>query len=152
LSFGHRLVDHLNVGAISGLLIAIAGYFWANRLIPAAMPGREQWEINSFLILWLIAFLHPILRPLKRAWMEQLVLGGMLFAAIPLLSVLTGNAHLGMTIPNGNWVVAGFDLTCLATGLALLETARRLSIRREAKGRRAIKAREANTAVLAAAK
>lgn len=126
LSFGHRLVDHLNVGAVAGLIVAVGAYFWANRLLPAPMDDRPDWEIYSFFIVWLATFLHPLLRPLKKAWIEQLVLGGLLFAAIPLLNAATVRSHLGVTIPAGNWLVAGFDLVCLLFGIALLHTAIRV--------------------------
>ncbi|MEO7470066.1 MAG: PepSY-associated TM helix domain-containing protein [Sphingobium limneticum] len=126
LPFGHRLVDHLNVGAVAGLIVAVGAYFWSNRLLPVGIGDRADWEIYSFFIIWLATFLHPLLRPLKKAWIEQLVVGGLLFAAIPLLNAATVQSHLGVTIPAGNWLIAGFDLVCLLFGMALLHTAVRV--------------------------
>jgi uncharacterized iron-regulated membrane protein len=126
LPFGHRLVDHLNVGAIAGLIVATGAYFWANRLLPAGIGNRAEWEINSFFLVWLATFLHPLARPLKRAWIEQLLLGGALFVAIPLLNAVTTDSHLGVTLLSGNWLLAGFDLVSLIFGAALLHTAVKL--------------------------
>src|SRR5690606_33976884 len=39
--FGHRLVEVLNIGTVAGLPLAIAGYFWANRLLPAELAQRS---------------------------------------------------------------------------------------------------------------
>src|SRR5690606_28144296 len=44
---GHRLVESLNVAGIAGLPLAIAAYFWANRLLPVPMQARAEWEINA---------------------------------------------------------------------------------------------------------
>lgn len=118
--FGHRLADWLNTGAVAGLLAAVAAYFWANRLLPAGMSGRADWEIGVFFTVWAAAFLHPPLRPPHRAWAEQLWTAAALFAALPVLNALTAPAsHLGRTLPAGHWLLAGTDLVMLATGLLL---------------------------------
>ncbi len=39
--------------------------------------------------------------------------GAALFAALPILNALTTQTHLGITLAQGNWVYAGFDLTML---------------------------------------
>lgn len=45
MSFGHQLVEKLNIATIAGLPFAIAMYFWANRLIPVPFDGRADWEV-----------------------------------------------------------------------------------------------------------
>ncbi|OBR54703.1 hypothetical protein A6456_37425 [Paraburkholderia tropica] len=139
--FGHRLVDVLNVGSIAGLTLAVAGYFWSNRLLPAALPGRAGWEVKCFFLVWLCAFIHPMLRPLKRAWIDQFVAAGLLLACLPVLDLMTSKASLAVTIPAKNWIVAGFDLTVCVLGLALLQIARQISSHR---GRRSHGARVAD--------
>jgi hypothetical protein len=37
--------------------------------------------------------------------------------AVPLLNALTTPWHLGVTLITGDWAMAGFDLTCLGSGL-----------------------------------
>lgn len=123
---GHRLVDVLNVGAVSGLAVATAAYFWANRLLAVELQSRAQWEIRAFFLVWLLTLLHPLYRPLKRAWIEQLTLAGLLLACLPVPGLLTGPGSLVATLSTGNWVVAGVDITFSLTGIALLFTAWRV--------------------------
>ncbi|THU05114.1 PepSY domain-containing protein [Lampropedia puyangensis] len=111
---GHRLVEVLNIGAIAGLSIATASYFWLNRLLPATWTERANWEVHGFLIVWLTCLLHPLLRPHRRAWQEQLALATGLFALLPIVNALTGGAALWHSLPQRQWSIAGFDLMMLA--------------------------------------
>lgn len=113
---GHRLVEVLNVAAVGGLSLAVAGYFWANRLLPVDMAARPDAEIQAFFVVWLASLVHAALRPHRAAWREQLALGALLFAALPLLNPLTGGAALPHSLAVGLWPVAGFDLCMLAIG------------------------------------
>ena len=112
--FGHRFVEVLNVGSIAGLSVATAAYFWLNRLIPAELAGRADWEIRGFFIVWLLCALHPLVRSHRNAWRDQLALATILFALLPLLNPLTGGGSLLQTMANNQWSVAGFDLMMLA--------------------------------------
>ncbi len=126
LPFGHRLVDHLNVGAVAGLFVAVAAYFWANRLLPVDLAARNEWEINVFFIVWAIMLLYPLLRPIKKAWIEQFSIAGALFALIPILNAATTSSHLAITIARGQWMIVGFDIVSCVTGLMLFYTAYRI--------------------------
>jgi uncharacterized iron-regulated membrane protein len=119
--FGLRLVEGLNIGAIAGLPIAFATYFWANRLLPVQLEQRPEIEIRCFFIAWAVAALLAQLRPTRRMWQLQLWTGAALFAGIPLLNVATTHSHLGVTLLHGEgpWAVAGFDLIVLALGAGL---------------------------------
>ena len=108
--FGHRFVEVLNVGSIAGLSVATAAYFWLNRLIPAELAGRADWEIRGFFIVWLLCALHPLVRSHRNAWRDQLALATILFALLPVLNPLTGGGSLLQTIANNQWSIAGFDL------------------------------------------
>jgi hypothetical protein len=120
VGWASRLVDGLNVGAIAGLMIAIPSFFWANRLLPVGMSARGQAEIDIFFGVWALAAIAGLAWPTRRMWIVQLAVAAFLFAAIPLLNAATTATHLGVSIPAGLWRVAGFDLTCLALGAALL--------------------------------
>ncbi len=120
VGWGSRLVDGLNVGAIAGLMIALPAYFWANRLLPVGMAARGQAEIDIFFGVWALAAIAGLAWPTRRMWIAQLGVAAFLFGAIPLLNAATTATHLGVSIPAGMWAVAGFDLTCLALGAALL--------------------------------
>ena len=117
--FELRLVEVLNIASMSGLVVAVAAFFWANRLLPVALEGRADWEINSFFIAWGLALLHALLRPGRRAWGEQLMLAAVLFAGLPLLNALTTDTGLHHSIAQGDWLIAALDLTALGCGLFL---------------------------------
>ncbi|UPG73419.1 PepSY domain-containing protein [Roseomonas gilardii subsp. gilardii] len=117
--FGTRLVEHLNLAAIGGLPVAMAAYFWANRLLPADMAGRAEWEIHAFFLAWGACCLHPLLRRGRRGWVEQFTLAALLFAALPVGNLLLGQRPLTETLAAGDWVRVWFDLGLLALGLGL---------------------------------
>jgi len=113
-SLGLRLVERLNVGVLVGLPIGVAAYFWANRLLPVSMAERAEWEAHCLFLTWGWVLLYAALRPIRNAWTESLWLATAAFGLIPVLNWLTTNKHLGETIPHGDWVLAGVDLTLLA--------------------------------------
>ena len=108
--FGFRVVERLNIAAIAGLSIAIAGMLWANRLLPATLPERAAWEIHAFFIVWGLMCVHAVLRPAKKAWLEQLWLATAALALLPLLNVFTTDRPLWHSLAEGDWVFAGVDL------------------------------------------
>ncbi|WP_460117939.1 PepSY-associated TM helix domain-containing protein [Pseudomonas sp. S2_C03] len=117
LPFELRLVQILNIASMAGLMLAVAAFFWANRLLPLGLTGRADWEVNAFFIVWGLSVLHAVVRPGRQAWFEQLALAAVLFGGVPLLNALTTSYHLAATLAQGDWAMAGFDLTCLATGV-----------------------------------
>jgi uncharacterized iron-regulated membrane protein len=117
LHFGVWLVDRLNVGTVIGMPVAIAAYFWANRLLPAGLATRTEWEVHAMYLTMAAMFVWPMLRPLERVRVEMLWLCAAAFALLPVLNGLTTSRHLGVSLPQGDWIMAGFDLTALACGL-----------------------------------
>lgn len=118
--FGHRLVEVLNITAITGLPIACAAYFIANRFIPAQLAERSPLEINMFFIAWLLCLIHAAIRAHRPAWLEQLALAAVLFLFMPILNFLTGGQALWMSIYHGQWMIASFDLVCIILGLIFI--------------------------------
>lgn len=120
-SKGLVFVEQLNVGTIAGLPIAIAAYFWANRLIPAGFETRADWEINCLFIVWLVMLACPFLLSRKwsltQVWAGQLTLAAVLYGLLPALNALTSDQDLVTTILQGDWVMAGFDLSMFAFAL-----------------------------------
>lgn len=136
-SIGFRIVERLNVAGIAGLCLATAGYFWANRLLPADLAGRAEWEIRIFFLVWAATALHALARPVRRGWVEQLGVSALLLAVLPLAGMsglLAGDAR-----------VIGFALVSLATAAGLAHAARRLA-RPAAAGRPAARRRTAMAA------
>ena len=124
---GYRIVEVLNVGIVAGLLVAIGGFFWANRLLPLALSERSFWEIRCFFIVWGLCLLHSLFRRGSiMGWRDQLYGAAFLLAGLPLLNGLTTNSHLLMAVPKGQWAIAGVDLTGLVIGVLLGWTARRV--------------------------
>lgn len=117
--FGLRLVDALNIGAVAGLPIAFAAYFWGNRLLPVQLAERSDAEIKVFFYAWAASLLAAFIWPKRMMWAWQLYVGAALFALIPVLNAFTTQAHLGATIASGDWVLASFDLTMIAFGAML---------------------------------
>ena len=138
VSFGLRLVDGLNLGAIAGLPVAMAAFFWANRLLPVDVAERGEAEIRWFFIVWGATAVLGLLRPTLRMWQAQLALGALLFAGLPVLNAFTGPAPLTVSLRTGPTSVAGFDLVVIALGLGLagaawiVERKRRKSIAKQA--------------------
>ena len=114
---GHRLVEVLNIGTVVGLLVGIAAFFWANRLLPLELEERHEWELHVLFITWLGMLVFAAVRPASRAWTESLWIAAVAFALIPLLNALTTDRHLINSLAAGDWVFAGFDLCMLVFGL-----------------------------------
>jgi len=119
-----RVVEALNIGSIAGLFIGIAAYFAANRLIEPFASGRSALEIKVFFYAWGAALLYAFVRR-RTAWRDLLAAGGLMYVALPVLNAFTTSRHLGISLPAGDWVFAGFDLTVLVSGLLLLWLARK---------------------------
>jgi uncharacterized iron-regulated membrane protein len=126
---GLRLVEKLNVATIIGLPVAIAAYFWANRLLPVETVGRADWEVHVLFLVWLAMFVHAAVRPAGRIWREQCALAALAFGLLPLLNALTTDRHLLASLPAGDWVFAGFDLTMLALGGVFATLSWRMALR-----------------------
>ena len=92
----------MNVATIVGLIMAIGVYFWANRLIPLDVDGRADWEVHCLFLAWILAFVHAMMRPLHRAWVEQCGVCAMVFLGLPVVNALTTSVHLGATLPSGD--------------------------------------------------
>jgi uncharacterized iron-regulated membrane protein len=116
LHFGIWLVDRLNVGTIVGMPISIAAYFWANRLLPLELPARAEWEVHAMYLTMAAMFAWPMVRGPERSRVELLWLCAAAYGLLPVLNALTTTRHLGHSIPQGDWIMAGFDLTALACG------------------------------------
>ena len=115
--FGLRLVEALNIGAIAGLPIAFAAFFWANRLLPVDMAQRADREIACFFGAWALAAVLAQLRPTRAMWRCQLWLGAGLWCGLMPLTLATTEVAL-----------AGFDWVALVVGLLLAGAAWKLKI------------------------
>lgn len=126
--FGFRLVEKLNIGVITGSLAGIAVYFLANRLLPIGLAERAQWEINSLFITWGAILAWGIGRPSRRAWVETLAAGGVLYALVPVVNAITTSRGPLSSLAKGDLVFVSFDLVMLVMAGALLFAARKAAL------------------------
>ena len=127
--FGHRLVESLNLGTIVGLPIAIAAYFWANRLLPVDFAARSQWEVHVMFLVWLATLLYPLSRNIMRGWVDLLWVAAAAYGLLPIINAITTDRHLPHSLEQGDWLFAGVDLTFLITGILFAGTAIKLQQR-----------------------
>lgn len=126
--FGLRLVDALNVCTLVGLSAGVAFYFWANRLLPVDMAERAAWEANAIFLVWGQALLYAWFRnDTRKTWVELSWFAALAYALVPVINLLTTDKHLGVTLPAGDWVLAGFDLVMLGLAAAFVVIAVQVS-------------------------
>ncbi|WP_438971239.1 PepSY-associated TM helix domain-containing protein [Methylophaga sp.] len=133
-SQGSRLVDAMAVTTVTGMVLAAVGMLVANRLLPADLVGKGQWEQTVFWSVWGLAFLHaswrsaPVAQARRNpAWREQAwVLAGLSLSAVVSNWITTGD-HLFKTLfTDTYWPVAGVDLSLIATAGIAAYAARKL--------------------------
>ena len=117
--FGYELVCGLNVGSIAGLMAAMGIYFWANRLVPATVEHRADWEVNAFFVAWAVLLVYGLVDRHRRGWVVQLVAGAVLYLLLPVLNFLTSDLTVLQAWRGHNWPVLGFDGISLLTGVTL---------------------------------
>ena len=135
-SQGVRVVDTLAVASVTGMVLAALGILVANRLLPADLSARGDWERYAFWGTWVLALLHaacrsaPVAQGLPNpAWREQCrAIAAMAVSAVLLNWITTGD-HLLRTIAARYWPVAGFDLSLLVVAAIAVVAARRLKHR-----------------------
>ncbi|NKQ10950.1 PepSY-associated TM helix domain-containing protein [Pseudomonas sp. SST3] len=86
-----RFVESTNVAIVAGLSLACIALFWGNRLLPAELAGRQEWELRLFFSIWALSWLHGWVRKPMHAWREQLFAAAALALGMPLLDLMTGN-------------------------------------------------------------
>ncbi|MET1078809.1 MAG: PepSY-associated TM helix domain-containing protein [Pseudomonas sp.] len=123
---GHRLVEGLNTAVMAGLVLACISLLWANRLLPAQLPGRVEWELQVFFGVWALSLLHALWRPYRRAWSEQLWLAAGLCSGVVLLDSATAVHSPWTAWGQGDGLRAWLDLSALAIGAALAAIAWRV--------------------------
>lgn len=123
--FGFRLVDRLNIGFLAGFPLACAALLWANRLLPVGTSARADAEIKALFVCWGAAFVYGLVRRPARAWPELLAVLAGLLLALPIYNLVAMPGGLAASIPAGDWVLAGTDLTILALGVGIAYAARR---------------------------
>lgn len=110
------MIDVLNVAVIAGLSVACIAFLWANRLISVEIEHRSQWELGAFFAVWGLMLAHAALRPVGKAWVEQLALAAALCVALPVVNAMTTGGQFVQYAAQGDWLRAGVEWTAIALG------------------------------------
>ncbi|WP_016955738.1 PepSY-associated TM helix domain-containing protein [Catenovulum agarivorans] len=108
----------LNIAVVVGLPIALAVFFYSNRLLPIEMANRAQWEMHSLFISLGLGLIICLFHPNKHLWRNSLWLCALSFLILPLVNFLTTGHNLFSSFLQQDWQMLAFDLTMLATGAA----------------------------------
>ena len=148
---GSRVVDALAVTTVTGMLLATLAILILNRVLPADLAQRNDWQEYGFWAAWLLAMGHAFWRtaPVRQAriapaWREQCWAVAALGILAVLLNWATTGDHLLKTLGQGYWPVAGLDFMLLASAAIALLAARKL--RRRAQSLDAGRGRRDNAA------
>ena len=132
-SAGSRIVDALAVGTVTGMPLAVVVMLLANRLLPAELAGKGDWERALFWSAWALALLHAAWRSSalaqahsNPAWREQCAAIALLAPAAVLANAWSTGDHLFRTLAALYWPVAGVDLSLLFGAAVAGLTARQL--------------------------
>lgn len=133
-SQGSRVVDALAVTTVTGMVIAAVTMLLANRVLPADLAGKGDWESAAFWSAWALALAHAYWRSapvaqarLNPAWREQCGLLALLAVGAAIANWVSTGDHLIKTLwIDPYWPVAGVDLSLLAMALLSLLAMRHL--------------------------
>ena len=109
----------------------------ANRLLPADVAGKGDWEQGVFWVTWAMSLLHagllsaPVaLARINLAWRQQCwLIAGLAAMAVVLNAVTTGDHLLKTLWWEPYWPVAGVDLSLLVVASVAVLAARHLARR-----------------------
>lgn len=136
---GHRLVERLTAASIVAMPLAIAGFFWANRLLPLTLPLRQEAEVRAFFGMLAGALLFGMAVRPKWTWVGGMGLVAAAWLLLPIVSIMTVERGLFRgDLADATFIA--FDLVSLALGTVAagiaLAVARHRA--RPATGRRAV--------------
>ena len=116
-TFGFKFVNSLNVASIAGLPVAIAAYFWANRLLPFDFPHRADMEMDILFITWFFIFIFAMTLPKKVVWYVQFYLASFLYGSLPILNFFLTQRHLIQSLSLGDTTLAWIDTLFFLIGV-----------------------------------
>ncbi len=111
---GHRAVARLTVGTVAAMPLAIAAFFWANRLLPIALTDRAEAEVRVFFLVWAAAQIAALFVRPRLGWIGLLGANAAAWGLLPILSGLVTGRSLFVSLAHRDWVFASFDLTAFA--------------------------------------
>lgn len=120
----NRVLARLTAGAATGLLLALAVLFLADRWLTPFVDNPDGWTDIAFFGAWGLAVAYALLQSrVARTHRSLLGLGGLLCLLVPLANGVTTGAWPWTTWAAGQWAVLGIDIGAVVCGLAALGTA-----------------------------
>lgn len=107
-------VERLNAGMIVGLPIAMCAFFHANQLLPVELGARPLAEVRLFFAVWIAMALLSAILPRQRSWVVLTALLAVVAIALSLVNALTTDRGFAHSLRQGDWLMAGFDISFLA--------------------------------------
>jgi len=124
---GFRVVERLNVAVIAGFPLGVAALFWANRLLPATMLARAQWEVHMLFIVWTAAIVLALACKPQHAWSSLFALTGVSLLLLPAFNLVGTRWNAISSLAVGDLLPLGVDASMLAFGVGYLWLARRVA-------------------------
>ena len=109
-------IERINVAVIMGVPIAIATYFWSNRLLPITMANRADWEIHCLFIALFVCVGFCLYRKSNKIWVNMLYIAAFSYALLPVVNLLTTGHSFIASVQKRDWLMFGFDLSMLFFG------------------------------------
>lgn len=124
------LMEKGNVAAIMGLLLACLSFILANKLLPATVAMRSEWEINCFFIVWIASVIHAFYHTNSRiAWYQQIRMASVLCFALVVIELSIYFQRVKHSIIIGDVTYLSFIPTFFLCGGLFLLLAKKLSAR-----------------------
>lgn len=116
-----RVVEALGLTTVTGMVLAAVGMLVVNRILPADLLGKGDWEKTAFWFIWASSMVHAYVRSapvlaarFNPAWREQCwAIVALCIAAVALNWVTTGDHLIQTVFLDPYWPVAGVDLSLL---------------------------------------
>ncbi len=114
---GHHIVQQLNIDVLAGLPLAIAGYFFANRLIPATLAYRAELEIVTFIVCWLAVIVCCHVKHIESLWPKLLLIMAGAYLTLPIIDVLIEPRYFLDALQFANFNYLGVNLLFISTAV-----------------------------------
>jgi len=118
---GHHIVERLNIAAMTGLLLAILSYFYANRILPLALEQRANIEVQVFFCVWFLALCHSVIKTPDKAWSEQLLIAAFCCLSLPLVDFYQDSQRVFVAIQNWNVDYLAIHCILLINGVIFMK-------------------------------
>ncbi|CAI3936053.1 PepSY-associated TM region (PiuB) (PUBMED:15124630) [Commensalibacter communis] len=120
----YRITEGITIGIIMGTLIAMITFLWSNRLLPAELSTRINWEINCFFISFFlvlgVSIMGSILGKIKCTWLNLTFIFSGLCLLLPFLNYIQTAPYFIAAIHNSNYLYLITDAVIFICGIIFL--------------------------------